>query len=253
MIVTDSGPVVAAVRTWRWWDVLRLALVLLWLVAAVGSWWTAPRQESYEQARADVAAGRATAYRWGDEWETDTLRRWMPVETLRSSGPLGPLFAWRTPDGRVHWTDTDDYHNVTITTDADQESHSGAGAARIAQDLQAAGLEHRGGDVNVIGRGLSVVGGILAVVFLGVLVTGPAPTRGTRWFWFWVAYFLPYGLGLLAWLARERPWSLAAPTVTASDGVDRRDRGIRGFTLGILGSLLIGVVSMTLQAVLRPW
>jgi hypothetical protein len=56
--------------------VLRLALVLLWLFAAAVSWWTAPRKQSYEQAAADVAAGRVTAYQWGDRWDADGPGPW---------------------------------------------------------------------------------------------------------------------------------------------------------------------------------
>ena len=159
--MNDSVPVVAAGRAWRWWDVLRVAMVVLWLLAAVGAWWTAPRQQSYAQARADLAGGRVTAYAWGDDWDTDASRRWLSSATLRSCGPAGPVFAWRTADGRLQWADTDDYDQVTISDAVDQANYSGAGAARIAQDVQAAGLAHRAGNVYPLEPGLAAAGAML--------------------------------------------------------------------------------------------
>lgn len=46
-----KAPAISTVdRSLRWWSALRLALVLLWLVAAVAAWWTTPREQSYEKA-----------------------------------------------------------------------------------------------------------------------------------------------------------------------------------------------------------
>ena len=169
-----------AARTGRWWSALRLALVLLWLLAAVTTWWTAPRQQGYDQARADAAAGRVTAFQWGDRWEVDSPPRWFDTPALRSSGTLGPLFAWRTPDGRVHWTDTDRFDEVTITDTVDDGSYSGPGAVGIAQDLRASGLEHRAGAVLLPVAVVIWAGLVLAAISLGVLVAGPAPGPGRR-------------------------------------------------------------------------
>src|SRR5688500_2723597 len=138
--MVDEEPPAPAGRTWRWWGVLRMALILLWLLAAFMTWWTAPRKQSYDQARADLAAGRATAYQWGDRWDVDRSRRWFGGATLQSSDTLGPLFAWRTPAGRVHWIDTGDYDEVTTTGAVDERSYAGPGAIGIAQDVQVAGL-----------------------------------------------------------------------------------------------------------------
>ncbi|MFY1622005.1 hypothetical protein ACN261_21590 [Micromonospora sp. WMMD723] len=51
---------------------------------------------------------------------------------------------------------------------------------------------------------MSVLGGtgvLLAAVALVVVVTGPTPVLGTRWYWFWLIFLGPYGLGLLLWTA----------------------------------------------------
>ncbi|MFG2039111.1 hypothetical protein [Dactylosporangium sp. NPDC048998] len=242
-----------AERTWRWWGVLRLALVLLWLLAAAMTWWTAPRKQSYDQARTDVAAGRVTAYQWGDRWDVNSPPRWFDTPALRGSGTLGPLFVWRTSDGRVRWTDTDNFDQVTITGAVDQGSYSGPGAIGIAQDLRAAGLEHRAGTVQPSISVVTWIVPILAVIFLGVVVAGPAPVRGTRWFWFWLIYITPHGLGLLFWLARDHPWSRSAAPAATPGGPERRDRGILGFGVGILATILIGALVLILHEALGDW
>ncbi|WP_407924678.1 hypothetical protein [Catellatospora paridis] len=243
-------PVAPAGRTWRRWGVLRLALVLLWLLAAAISWWTAPRKQSYEQAKADVAAGHVTAYQWGDSWATGSPRPWFGVSGLRASGTLGPLFAWRTPDGRVYWTDTDYFDQVTTTGAVDPANYSGPGAEGIAQDLRAGGLEHRAGEVHPLGVAVTVIGLALAAVFLGVVVAGPAPVLGTRWFWFWLVYTAPYGLGMLFWLSRDRPWSRPVVPEAMPGDRERRDRGILGLCLGILATILISLLLLMLHGAL---
>jgi hypothetical protein len=45
----------------------------------------------------------------------------------------------------------------------------------------------------------------LALICLAWILLGPAPRYGTRWYWFWTS-MVPLGLGVLAWLWRERPW-----------------------------------------------
>jgi hypothetical protein len=240
-------------RAWRWWGALRIALVLLWLLAAVVTWWTAPRKQGYDQARADVAAGRVTAYQWGDRWDVGRSPRWFGTPALQGSGTLGPLFAWRTPDGRVHWTDTDMFGQVTTTGVVDQGSYSGPGAVGIAQDLRAAGLEHRAGVAHSpvpVGHWIGV---LVAAIVLGVVVAGPAPVRGTRWFWFWLIYLTPHGLGLLFWVARDHPWSRSVVRAAAPSTVERRDRGILGFGIGILASILISAVLLVLHQALGDW
>lgn len=248
----NEGVVAApAGRTRRWWGVLRIALVLLWLVAAVLAWWTAPRKQSYDHARADVVAGRVTAYQWGDRWDSNGPAPWFGASALRSSGTLGPLFAWRTPDGRVKWTDTIDFDQVSTTGAVDERRYSGAGAVGLAQDIQAAGLARWNGDVDsppgpvVLGIGVG-----LAAIFLGVLVAGPAPVLGTRWFWFCLVSLAPLGLGLLFWLARDRPWSRSAAPPPLPGDAERRDRGMLGVIIGIVAMILTSILLVMLHGAL---
>ncbi|ROO61938.1 hypothetical protein EDC02_3898 [Micromonospora sp. Llam0] len=245
----DGSRGLAIVRAVAWWTVLRLVIVLLWLVAAATAWWTAPRQHDYDQARADVAAGRVVAYQWGDSWD-QSRRGWFDVAELRSSGQLGPLFGWRTADGRVRWTNTATFGEVTAATADGGGSYAGPGAAALARDLRAAGLEERVGGVQSAMRVGTQIGFVLLVTFLAVLVGGPAPALGTRWYWFWLVFLAPFGLGLLWWLGLERPWSGGA----ALPGVDRRRyTGVLGFAFGLLAALGIGLLTMVLHGVLGDW
>ncbi|WP_326552246.1 hypothetical protein [Micromonospora sp. NBC_01813] len=252
--MSDGARGVLTAPTVRWWSVLRLGLVLLWLFAAVTAWWTAPRQQSYDQATADVAAGRVVAYQWGENWDAGR-RTWFGSAVLRSSDELGPVFAWRTTDGRVRWTDTSTFGQRTATGTATAGRFTGPGAAAIGQELRAAGLEDRASGVQSAGQVGTGIGFVLGVVFLAIVVGGPAPVRGTRWYWFWLVYLAPFGLGLLFWLARDRPWSgvAAAPPGVVDLGGQRRDSGIRGFAVGLLAAILIGLLTVFLHGVLGDW
>ncbi|GIJ81209.1 hypothetical protein SAMN05443287_10915 [Micromonospora phaseoli] len=243
-------PTVRAGRSWRWWDALRLGLVALWLAAAGTAWWTAPRTQSYDQARADLAAGRVVAYQWGDHWDADRRPPWFDTSDLQSSGTLGPLFGWRTTDGRVWWTDTEHFGEVTTTGAVDESSYTGPGAVGLAQHLRAADLEDRSGSLQPLGPVVSGTGLAAAVIILGVVVGGPAPVLGTRWFWFWLVCLVPLGLGLLWWLAREHPWSRAASPPATPAGPRAPDRGPLGFALGLLATLLISLLVLALGQIL---
>lgn len=241
-------------RTRRWWNALRLALVLLWLLAAVTAWWTAPRQQSYEKARADSAAGHVVAYQWGDHWGANDPGHWFGAPVLQQgSGQPGPLFAWKTSDGRVHWTDTTTFDQVAVTDAVAVESYSGVGAVGIAQNLRDAGIDHR---AILASQRTPVVTGIvvlLAAIALGVVIVGPTPHLGTRWFWFWLFFFTPHGLGLLYWLAREHPWARPTADPAAPGGGERRDRGALGFAIGIIVAIVYSAVLLILHRTLGDW
>ncbi|WBB49810.1 hypothetical protein O3597_04835 [Verrucosispora sp. WMMA2044] len=242
---------VPADRRRHWWTVLRLGVVALWLVAAGTAWWTAPRQQSYDQAEADLAAGRVVAHQWGDRWDADRRTPWFGTADLESSGRLGPLFAWRTPDGRVWWTDTTYFDQVTIIGTVHEMSYDGPGAVAFAEQLQAAGLAAgRSGVLQPIGQVVAGTGFAAAVVVIGVLLAGPAPVLGTRWFWFWLICLVPFGLGILWWLARERPWAHADSPPT---GPRQHRHGALGFAIGLLAALLNSMLLLALGQLLGDW
>ncbi|WP_430785457.1 hypothetical protein [Actinoplanes sp. G11-F43] len=227
--------------TWRrWWVTVRVLVVVAWLVAAGVSWWTAPRQVSFEQARADVAADRVVAFQWGDRWEGRDAQRWFAGDTLVSSGTIGPLFAWRTGDGRVFWAETGTYEPDGVV---EQREFASAGAAVLGAEIRDAGAEPMFVELKPLRNLVGVVGFALTMLFLGVLIGGPAPVLGTRWFWFWLVVVVPYGLGLLFWMVRDRPW-----VAGADDGDPRRDNGFLGLLYGLVLSALIPLALGLLSA-----
>ncbi|GAA1653690.1 hypothetical protein [Actinoplanes couchii] len=224
-----------------WWAGLRILMIGGWLVAVAVNWWVAPRPATYEQARADIAARDVVAFRWGERWDSDA-RRWFGNDTLYSSNRIGPLFSWRTGDGRVHWVDADSANpDMAPMSDEDVQLYSGAGTTALSREIQDAGLgERRDTDIFVFGNLLGTIGAVVYLLFLAVLVAGPAPALGTRWYWFWLNFLTPYGLGVIFWTLRERPWTDRPPP----DPGTPRDR----WPLGLLTGLVLSVtIPLALQ------
>jgi hypothetical protein len=86
--------------------------------------------------------------------------------------------------------------------------------ARLAGRMQAAVPGGAGSflDQGPYATAAGITSPLLATVCLLVIIFGPAPRLGTRWYWFWAA-LMPWGLGVLLWLAREHPWSARAGAV----------------------------------------
>ncbi len=189
--MTQRAPESGTVRLRRppRWSFVRVALIVGWVLWAGGSWWTTPREGDAARARADLVAGRVVAYDWADGWNSAGWSWSSERPSLRSPGEDGRIFAWRTTDLRVRWT-TDD--------------------PSLRPALQAAGVSETGADDGPVRTTLTALVLGLGLAFLLVLVFCSAPVRGTRWFWFWLVSGIPFGLGLLVWLAREAPWSRTA-------------------------------------------
>ena len=192
-------------------EVLRIALVVLWMVWAALAWWTAPRESTVERAAAALAADRVTTSMRVQDLDGPDF--WaQPPRVTYGSTDNAPLLVWRTPDWRVHYA-----------------YGPPPGEGWYVTSGQAVPSE------------VGVLSLILLVFGLGVLVAGPPPVVGTRWHWFWIG-FVPFGLGLLYWLARERPW-VKEP---AEPPRKRRD----GFT-GFLAQLALNIVASLLLIGLR--
>lgn len=215
--MTQQAPSSITVRPPRspWWSVVRVALVVGWVLWAVGSWWTTPREADADRARADLAAGRVVAYDWADGWNAAGWSWGSERPSLRSPGEGGRIFAWRTADRRVRWT-------------ADDPS--------LRPALQAAGIRETGADDGLARTVLTGLVLALGLTFLLVLIPYSTPVRGTRWFWFWLVSGVPFGVGLLVWLAREAPWSR-----TARPREPRR-RWYVGLGVAILASFVAGAL-----------
>lgn len=82
-----------------------------------------------------------------------------------------------------------------------------------------------------------VLGMVLAGGMLTLVLAGPAPRHGTRWFWFWLIG-LPAGLGVLAYAV----WELGGWRDHRAPAPALRSRGGYGVMTLLLGSFLIGMV-----------
>ncbi|WP_436532577.1 hypothetical protein [Actinoplanes sp. HUAS TT8] len=192
------------------WRIVRWALVALWLVAAGAAWWGAPRETGYDRAIADITAHRVSAYELGSQWRDQSPDRWFAIPTLDDSGQ-DTIFAWRTPDGRTHWTDV----SAVPDFQGRLESYHSANVLNLSTLINGIGL-------------------LFTLVFLAVLWAGPTPVTATRWYWWWLFALIPFGLGLLYWTFREVPWT--RPEIPES-----RRTGWRGLGIAILTSVAISV------------
>ncbi|GAA1872675.1 hypothetical protein GCM10009687_45640 [Asanoa iriomotensis] len=220
----------------------RVALALLWLVWAVAAWWTAPRAATLDEARADAAAGRIVAHQWADSFG-ETLWFGRLRFSLDADG-VDPVLVWRTGFGRVHYTLIPD-----VVTEPGPRGDVVV-EPNPADDLRAAMPDSQRG--TVLPYFAPVLAVVITLICLAILIQGPAPKLGTRWFWFFLGG-LPFGLGVLLWLRAERPW--AEPEDPAPDrktGQPSRYGGLTGLGLMILGGIVISLL-VALRRGLPEW
>jgi hypothetical protein len=225
-----------------WWQVLRVALVLGWVAWAGVTWWATPREASAEQVRADLAAGRVTYHEWGDGWQQDGgLVSPLPAG-LESSSGVDSLLLWHTSDGRQHYTALD----VPNLADGENVPQPGSEADVLNQALNA-GDASRPADppLDLIRTGLLIAG---IALFLWALLSAPDPVTGTKWFWFWLVGGVPLGLGLLWWLARERPWRPQTPPRFGPPGRDNRLKWWAGIGVAILTGFGVSLALIGLRS-----
>ena len=230
--------------------VLRGVLPVLWLVWAGLAWWTAPRQVPAEQWERDVAAGRVVTAQRADGWSVD-LSFW-GAQPQPNVGATGWLVVWTVPNGQIRYADvgtfvTPDVTPALVTPDVDAAPDGdgdfdgeGVGSAGYGiGDLGVSPAAYTWGSERGLAHRLAITAALLAavigLVWLFMLVAGPAPAAGTRWFWFWIG-LLPFGLGVLAYWFRE--WRFAGHP-------EWEGRGGRSGWLG-LGWLIFGGIALSL-------
>lgn len=223
------------------WRVLRVVLVALWLAWATTAWWTEPRQAFMRDAEEDLWTHQVATVCWGDRWQGQPgIGTWtMRSQLVSDSAEVDRIFAWRTDSGRVYYTNADEPGPVNDDV-ADSPS---AELARKVLVPSLAGLRITE-DCGSLRPGIpapAVFALLLGLASLALLVRGPAPVLGTRWFWFWIIGGVPFGLGVLAWLARERPWSRAATPPPSSGGGEPRRRWLTGLLLAIVAWIVVGI------------
>lgn len=229
--VTDDAVVQEVGRPLiSWWQVLRVVLVLGWVAWASFSWWSAPRESTTAQVRADVAAQRVESFEWGERWSGQRgFQILNPLRSgLESGGDPGSILLWHTRDGRQHYAHVDSSDEARALDAELTTADSGFPATAVVAGLGIAG----------------------AALFLWALLSGPDPVTGTKWFWFWLVSGLPLGLGLLWWLARERPWSSRAAPRTGPAGEDRRLRWWVAFVTNILAGFAVSLLLLGLHSLL---
>lgn len=237
-----------------WLAAARVLLVVAWLGWAGIAWWTAPRAATVDQTRSDVAAGRIDSFARASSVGRDG-RFWGDLTAIRTRHD-GDLLAWRTDSGRVRFTAPDrDWPRDRQGADP-SGSAAGSVIETLTGELRAAGVpEHIGG---VDGGRLADRGEQLASLLAGtgvlLVLLGPTPARGTRWFWFWVG-MIPFGLGAVSWLALERPWSARATELRwrqECGGGPARRSGWLGLAFLLLCGIGLGIAAGALRAVLGP-
>ncbi|WP_144082820.1 MULTISPECIES: hypothetical protein [unclassified Micromonospora] len=226
--MTDSAP--ASASGGRWGRVFLLTMALGWSVWAVLAWWAAPRESDVGQLGRDVAAGRVVTVQRGDGWQRPGAF-WGTTPNLRP-GPRGPTLAWSLPDGRIRYADV----GVPLGDPEPTPDGTDGRLARVAEAWPSTSAPaHR------IAAAAEVLAAAVTLGWLAMLVVGPDPVVGTRWFWFWLGS-LPFGLGVLAWLHRER-WRPSRRHGSTPPAVARRSGWVG------LGWSLLATVGLSLAVV----
>ena len=96
-------------------------------------------------------------------------------------------------------------------------------------------------------------GALLLLLSTLVVIVGPRPRRGTRWFWFWVVGGpLSVGVPIFAVAELLRP-QYEPVGIVHPPGVAGRWSGLAGFAIGVVFSLVGAGVLSALTAVSPIW
>ncbi|MFI7071775.1 hypothetical protein [Micromonospora sediminicola] len=231
---------------------LPLAVLGCWLVWAALAWWTAPRSVDAVDLERDLAAGRVVTLARADGWDDSGPWGRPPEPRFAQSGST---VVWARPDGQFRYAyvpaPVPRGGPVEDAADPGPVTEPGPGEeADPLADPRARAAVARSGDS--LADTLADAAGLLALTigvgWLLMLVAGPPPVAGTRWYWFWIG-LLPYALGVLAWAWRER-WRAEAPlTGTRGSGW----RGFGGLIVGgIVVSLAVAVLGLLLGGYVVP-
>jgi hypothetical protein len=190
---------------------VRIALAVL-LLAGWATWAASTYQSQLRVVRidtfhADLAAGDIVAFRAASNVRHDSS--WLPdgspdgvdLPATNEDGTIDSPEGMTTgpPATVVYWTDS----VVGAVRAVDVNDPRAVSADVMIQELRQAGVPPATPDNSHWPTDRSDAWGfLLALLALVVVVRGPAPTRGTRWFWFWLLG-LPWGLGVVAYAVLE--------------------------------------------------
>ena len=204
------------------------ALLALWLAWLVCTSLVQPRFVTDAQLREAVASGSVTAWRVVEVDETDDGPRWSEDLALRWQGTEAGLpgvdLSDAADDGAtgvvtvLYATEWAPWPHLVDTV-------MGPDPAAYTALLRDAGVPQAAGYVSEPRLDppdwAQWPGALLVLLTLGVLVGGPPPRRGTRWFWFWFL-FPTLGVGVLAYALAEhlRPRPAGLPEAERGRALD---------------------------------
>ncbi len=232
-------------------------LLVAWAVWLVALWVAQPRLVSQDFMAADLAQGRVISYRLvtiNEDGARGLMSGPYRLDVYPASEPVNDALD-SDADGRrvtiAYWVDTP-VAGLRVL-DPDQLS-SGAPAALAS--LRSAGAPEAPATALFRGSPAQTVytaGTLLLLACALVVIVGPRPRRGTRWFWFWMTGG-PFSVGVPIFAVVEllRPRYESPDTVHPS-GVAGRWSGLAGFGIGILLSMGGGLVVMNLTALSPIW
>ncbi len=233
-------------------------LVVAWAVWLVALWVVQPRLVPQEFLAGELAQGRPTSF---------------SVVTVTQDRGAGPIAMDRLEVSSVSDEDraaalAGDYSGPAVSiaywVDApvaqlrvvDPNGLSSEVPAALARDLAAAGVpEATPGRLwlNPPAQRTYTAGALLLLVSTIVVIFGPRPRRGTRWFWFWlVGGPLSVGVAIFAVAELIRPRYEPAGTVHPR-GVAGRWNGLTGFAAGIVLSMAGTALMLALTNVSPIW
>lgn len=202
-------------RGWHSRFIVAFVAVTLMLLGSV--WSDGLRASTFEELRVDVASGSVQEWYAADslskgDFETLKANQSTPQDVvvdengvthstpMDGSGELaGGILVWRT-QGHVGWK--------VAAADADLRSADGFGteatpeSKALVKQLRDGGVTMRPFDFGAP-SGLGQIASFGGVLVFIVLVSGPAPRVGTRWFWFWLMLNGPLALGFIAYAVME--------------------------------------------------
>ena len=236
--------------------VLGLAVLALWATWAVLTWLSAPRFVTDEQFHADLQDGRIRTWRLATELHPE--RDWPPGAV--GSWTFGTL-AQRETDGLPAEWDRRSVDAVVYWVDGDVAPLRFAGALPggdplvLMSDLRQAGApQNAPATFRPPDQDRGAPWG-LAAFALGLLVVvgNTTPTRGTRWFWFWLQW-APLGLGTVAYVVVElarpgHPWRVLG---VLGEVRRRRLRGWEAFLVLALVTVVVVLAASGLRHALGP-
>ena len=239
-------------------QVLGWVLLLGWVLWLAAFWVTQPRIVPQDFVAGDLARSDVTAYR------VVTVDQDLRRGPFSSAEGIDVYAASDDQDGVVdgaadgrpvtvaYWVDAP----VATLRVLDTNGLSSDTPAALVETFRAAGVPEA--EASRFYRGLpsdriASAGAVLLFVGYLVVVLGPRPRRGTRWFWFWIVGGpLSVGLPIFAVAELLRPRYEADGTVHPP-GVAGRWNGLSGFALGVVLSLALSWALLTLSGLSPVW